>query len=367
MNNYIWQQKNWPHFQWNDKELLNQISKCRLLQGKLLANISSIGFQYEKQAQIDILFEEAITTSAIEGEILNRDSVRSSIARKLGLPSAMVSVDRYTDGLIDVLLDATQKHNKPLNKERIFGWHAALFPTGYSGMYKINVGKWRNEKIQVVSGRHGKEKIHYEAIAANEVNESMEYFFKWYKNDKGNIDGLLQAAIAHLWFVSIHPFDDGNGRIARALTDMILAQDDHQPMRYYSLSSQINAERNSYYDILEKSQKGDLDITPWISWFLDCFIRSIERSEKQITLILNKSKFWNKHSQTILNERQKKVINKLLDVGKGDFEGGMTNRKYASITGISRATATRELQYLVKVNIFKQNSGKGRSISYDLI
>jgi len=367
LTNYIWQDKKWPTFTWDDKELLKQISHCRLLQGKILAKISSIGFQYEQQAQVEILFEEAVTTSAIEGENLNRDSVKSSIARKLGLPNAGLSVDRHTDGLIDVLLDATQKHKAPLTKERLFGWHAALFPTGYSGMHKINVGKWRDEQMQVISGRYGKEKVHYEAIPADKVDNAMNSFFIWWEDHSKKIDGLLRAAIAHFWFVGIHPFDDGNGRIARALTDMALAEDVNQSMRYYSISSQINAERNNYYDILENSQKGTLDITSWISWFLDCFARSIERSEGLITLILEKSRFWYKHSQTELNDRHKKVINKLLDAGKNGFEGGMTNKKYASITSVSRATATRELQYLVEMNILKQNDGKGRSVSYDIV
>jgi Fic family protein len=367
LTNYIWQNKEWPNFTWDDKVLLKQISHCRFLQGKLLAKISSMGFQYEQQAQVDILFEEAITTSAIEGETLNRDSVKSSIARKLGLPDAGFLVDRHTDGLIDVLLDATQKHKSSLTKDRLFGWHAALFPAGYSGMHKIKVGKWRDEQMQVISGRYGKETIHYEAIPADQVDEAMTVFIDWWKNSCDHLDGLLRAAITHFWFVGIHPFDDGNGRIARALTDMALAQDDNQSMRYYSMSSQINADRKNYYDILENSQKGTVDITSWISWFLDCFARSIERSEGLITLILEKSSFWYKHTQLELNDRNKKVINKLLDAGKNGFEGGMTNKKYASITGISRATATRELQYLVEINILKQNDGKGRSVSYDIV
>ncbi len=368
MTQYVWQLKEWPNFYWDDKALLKLISGCRLQQGKLLAKISSLGLPYEQQAQTDILLEEAITTSAIEGERLHPDSVRSSIARKLGLPSAGLPVDRHSDGLIALLLDATQNHSKPLTKERLFGWHAALFPTGYSGLHRIVVGNWRgSEPMQVVSGRIGQETIHYEAMPFDGVEAEMNIFLQWWKESLGSMDGLIRAATAHFWFVSIHPFEDGNGRIARALTDMALAQDDHQPMRYNSLSSQVNTERDSYYNVLERTQKGSMNITSWLEWFLGCFSRGIVNSENIITLIFNKAAFWYRHSQTKLSDRQRKVINKLLDAGIGGFGGGMTNRKYASITGVSRATATRELQHLVGLHIIKPNPGKGRSVSYDLI
>ncbi len=364
---YIWQSAHWPALSWDNSKLVSTLSECRLKQGMFLAKISSLGMPYEQQAHTGILFEEAMTTSAIEGEKLDPASVRSSIARKLGLPSAGLPVDRYTDGLIDVLLDASRNHSGPLTKKRLFGWHAALFPTGYSGLHKIRVGKWRGpEPMRVVSGRTGKEIIHYEAMLYDRVDDEMKRFFRWWQESLGNMDGIIRAAVAHFWFITIHPFDDGNGRLARALTDMALAQDDRQPQRYYSLSSQINADRESYYAVLEQSQKGGVDITAWLLWFLACFSRGIETSERLMSLVLGKAAFWYRHAQTELSSRQQKVINKLLDAGKGGFEGGLTNRKYAAMTGVSRATATRELQYLQGVGVLRRNPGKGRSVSYDL-
>lgn len=365
---YIWQSPKWPEFTWDTASLLALLSECRLRQGKLLTRISSIGFTCEQQAQTDILLEEALTTSSIEGENLNRDSVRSSIARKLGLPYAGLPLDRSTDGLTEVLLDATQNHDSALTKERLFGWHAALFPTGYSGLHKIVVGAWRgSHPMQVMSGSIGREKIYYEAMPHDQVNAEMDRFLIWWKESPGKIDGVIRAAVAHFWFTTIHPFEDGNGRIARALTDMALAADDKQPIRYYSLSSQINAELESYYSILEQSQKSDVDLTSWLQWFLGCFGRCIISSENIMGLVLDKASFWYHHSQTQLSDRQRKVINKLLDAGKGGFTGGLANRKYAAITGVSRATATRELQRLLEVGVIKANAGKGRSASYDLV
>jgi len=364
---YIWQSRKWPKFTWDNSRLLNQLGECRRKQGMLLAKISSLGLPYEQQAHTDILFEEAMTTSAIEGEKLNPASVRSSIARKLGLPSAGLPIDRYTDGLIDILLDASKNHSKPLTKKRLFGWHAALFPTGYSGLHKIRVGKWRGPApMRVVSGKMGREIVHYEAVPYDRVDAEMELFLQWWHDNKEGMDGILRAAVAHFWFVTIHPFEDGNGRIARALTDMALAQDDRQAQRYYSLSSQINAERESYYSILENTQKGAVDITAWLLWFLGCYSRGIETSEKVMATALDKAAFWYRHAQVQLSVRQRKVINKLLDAEKGEFVGGLTNRKYASMAKVSRATATRELQYLLDVGVIKRNPGKGRSVSYDV-
>ncbi len=364
---YIWESTHWPSFVWDDSILMRPLGESRLRQGMFLTKISSLGMPYEQQAHANILFEEAMTTSAIEGEKLNPASVRSSIARKLGLPSAGLPVDRHTDGLIDVLLDATQNHDVTLTKKKLFGWNAALFPTGYSGLHKIRVGKWRGpEPMQVVSGRIGKEIVHYEAMPSDRVDEEVKHFIQWWHKSIDNMDGIIRAAVAHFWFVTIHPFEDGNGRIARALTDMALAQDGRQSQRYYSLSSQINAERKSYYKILEQTQKGDLDLTPWLLWFVECFSRGIETSEKLMSLVLGKAAFWYRHAQTRVSDRQRKVINKLLDAGKEGFEGGLTNRKYASMTHVSRATATRELQYLLDIGILKRNPGSGRSISYNL-
>ena len=367
LTHYIWQSSKWPKFFWDDSRLLNQLGECRRKQGMLLAKISSLGLPYEQQAHTGILFEEAMTTSAIEGEKLNPASVRSSIARKLGLPSAGLPIDRHTDGLIDILLDASQNHGKSLTKKRLFGWHAALFPTGYSGLHKIRVGQWRGpEPMRVVSGKIGREIIHYEAVPYERVDAEIKLFLQWWKDSQKGMDGIIRAAVAHYWFVAVHPFEDGNGRIARALTDMALAQDDRQVQRYYSLSSQINAERESYYSILEQTSKGDVDITAWLLWFLGCCSRGIESSEKVMAAVLDKAAFWYRHAQTQLSARQQKVINKLLDAGKGEFIGGLTNRKYASMAKVSRATATRELQYLLDVGVIKRNPGKGRSVSYDV-
>lgn len=325
---YIWQARKWPNFFWDNSRLLNLMGECHRKQGMLLAQISSLGLAYEQQAHTDILFEEAMTTSAIEGEKLNPASVRSSIARKLGLPSAGLPIDRHTDGLVGILLDASQNHAKALTKKRLFGWHAALFPTGYSGLHKIRVGSWRGpDPMRVVSSKIGHEIIHYEAVPYERVDAEMKLFFQWWQDSQEGMDGIIRAAVAHYWFVAIHPFEDGNGRIARALTDMALAQDDRQAQRYYSLSSQINAERESYYTVLEQTSKGDVDITAWLLWFLGCYARGIETSEKVMAAVLDKAAFWYRHAQTQLSARQQKVINKLLDAGKGEFIGGLTNRK----------------------------------------
>ena len=320
------------------------------------------------EAQAEILVEETVKTAAIEGEVLDRDSVRSSVARRLGLSEAgLPPAERHVDGLVEVLLDATQKYDQPLTAKRLKGWHAALFPTGYSGLHKIRVGEWREGKMEVVSGHVGREKVHFQAPPSKVLNEEMKNFFDWWKNSFGKTEGFLRAGVAHFWFVTIHPFDDGNGRITRALTDMALAQDEKLPIRFYSVSSQIMEERTMYYDILEKSQKGDLDITAWLKWFLGCLIRSMEKSETIIAKVLVKAKFWQAHSQTSMNERQRKIINRLLDVGKGEFKGGLTTKKYVSLAKTSRATAFREIADLVEKNVLVQDpESKGRNVKYDL-
>ena len=368
MARYIWQDEKWPEFRWQDSVLLKPLGECRLLQGKIIAEIAKLGFDSGQQAKMDILIEEAVTTAAIEGETLSRESVRSSIARKLGLPSAGLPVDRNADGLVALLMDATQNYAEPLTRERLFGWQAALFPTGYSGLHRVITGGWRgDEPMRVVSGNLGRERVHFEAMPGQRVEAEMASFFRWWQESLGALDGIVRAALAHFWFVTIHPFEDGNGRIARALTDMALAQDDKQVMRYYSLSSQINAERDSYYEVLERTQKGEMDITGWLEWFSGCFGRSIVSSEKKMSIVLDKASFWYRHSGTELSHRQRKVINRLLDAGRGGFEGGLTNRKYASMAEVSRATATRELQNLQDLGFIRANPGKGRSASYDLV
>lgn len=367
---YIWQSDSWPKLTWDSDTLLSYLGKARLLQGNLLGRVKRLGFRLGEEAQADILTEETIKTAAIEGERLNPQMVRSSVARHLGLREAgLVPATRSVDGLVEVILDATQKHGKAFSADRLKGWHAALFPTGYSELHKIRVGQWRsNVPMQVVSGPVGKEKIHFEAPPGETVNAEMRKFLRWWEESRKNTDGILRAGLAHFYFVIIHPFEDGNGRIARALTDMALAQDEKLNIRYYSLSSQIMEERNEYYDILEKCSKSNsADVTKWLAWFLECFQRAIQRSDKIIGNVLAKADFWQEHAQTELNERQKKVLNRILEAGQGNFTGGLTTRKYVSIAKTSRATAFREIADMIDKKVLRQLSGKGRSVHYDLI
>jgi len=367
MFQYIWERPDWTDFRWRNESIIQALGQCRLLQGKLLNKVTGLGLTLESQTQMEILSEETLMTAAIEGDNLDVRAVRSSVARKLGLPSAGVSADRHIDGLVSVLIDATRHHDAPLTEERLCGWHASLFPTGYSGMYRIKVGEWRGDQpMRVVSGPIGHETIHFEAPAAERMPAEIDHFLEWWNDGKDHLEGLLRAAIAHFRFVTIHPFEDGNGRIARALTDMALSQDDRQSIRYYSLSSQIMAERNAYYDVLERCQKGDGDITPWLEWFLGCFGRAVQRSEDLLKTVLDKAAFWKTHNQFPLSDRQRKVINRILDTGRGKFEGGLTTRKYVSLTGVSRATAFREIEQLVALGILIQRPGRGRNTSYDL-
>lgn len=367
MTTYIWQKKEWPSLTWEPEALLTPLGECRLLQGKLLSKVSSLGFNLEHQAQAEILVEEAVKTSAIEGEQLDVQSVRSSVARKLGLPSAGLPFDRRVDDLVSVLIDATQNYDVRLSPERLWGWQAALFPTGYSGMHKIKVGGWRDgeEPMRVLSGPIGREKVHFEAPPADCLDKEIERFLSWWDDSRGKIEGVIRAAVAHLWFVTIHPFEDGNGRIARALTDMALAQDDKQRVRYYALSAQIMSEREDYYNILERSQKGSCDVTEWLIWFLGCFARAIQHSNDMLNGVFSKAEFWRTHAQDKLTERQKKVINRLLDAGPDGFEGGLTTQKFASMTHCSRVTAYRELDQLHELGILRR-SGQGRAVKYEL-
>jgi len=367
---YIWQSDSWSDLRWDSKVLLSPLGHARLLQGNLLGRVKRLGFQLGEEAQADILTEEAIKTAAIEGERLNPQMVRSSVARHLGLREAgLIPATRSVDGLVEVILDATQKYGKALSADRLKGWHAALFPSGYSGLHKIRVGQWRGkEPMQVVSGPMGKERIHFEAPPGETVEAEMRQFLRWWELSRKDTDGILRAGLAHLYFVIIHPFEDGNGRIARALTDMALAQDEKLQVRYYSLSSQIMEERRGYYDILEKCTKSDsVDVTKWLVWFLECFERAIRRSDKIIGNVLAKAEFWQQHAQISLNERQKKVLERVLNAGPGGFEGGLTTRKYVSIAKVSRATAFREISDLLEKKILHQLPGKGRSVHYDLV
>ena len=364
---YIWERTGWTQFRWNNDRILVLLGECRLLQGKLLGKVADLGFNLGPQAQVEILAEEVMKTAAIEGESLGMEAVRSSAATRLGLASPGLRGDRYVEGLVSVLLDATRNFDKPLTRERLFGWHAALFPTGYAGMQRVEVAQWRGARsMRVISGPLGRGRVRFEAPPADRVAEEMRRFLEWWKESRGRVEGVLRAAIAHFRFVTIHPFEDGNGRIARALTDMALSEDGRQPIRYYSISSQIMEEQNEYYNALERCQKGDGDITEWLRWFLGCFSRSIKRSEGLLAAVLDKAAFWKTYVQAPLSDRQRKVINQMLDFGRGGFDGIMTTRKYVSLANVSRATAFRELNRLLELGIIKQNQGGGRSVSYNL-
>ena len=365
MVKYIWQLSSWPEFRWNNAELLRPLGMTRQIQGKLLAKSEYFGLG----VRAEVLTQEAFTTAAIEGELLDRDSVRSSVARRLGLPTAgLPPVERHIDGLVEMLIDATRNHAEPLTALRLKGWHAALFPTGYSGMSEIVVGDWRRgtEPMQVVSGPIGKEKVHYEAPPANTVDGEVERFLAWFRSSKDRTDGIVRAAVAHLWFVTIHPFQDGNGRIGRAIADMALAQDENKDFRLYSMSAQIRTEQDNYYDLLERTQKGSGDITEWIIWFFDCLKRAVQSSESEIRKVMDKARLWENIAHLDLNERQRKIVNRLLEAGPDGFEGGMTNRKYRGITKTTRETAKRDIGDLVTKGIMVKRLGGGRSSSYDL-
>lgn len=365
---YIWKQKNWFDFKYDEAALLKPLSHLRVLQGKLLGHAASLDLKLETEAQAGVLVEETIRTAEIEGQKLNRDAVRSSVAVRLGLPKGIGARDRNIDGLVDILLDVVRLYDKPLTSERINSWHAALFPLGYSGLRKIKAGKLRgDEPMQVVSGALGKEKVHFEALPKERLDEEMKLFIKWWNSSVSNSDGILRAATAHLRFVTIHPYEDGNGRLARALTDMALAQDEKIRVRYYSVSSEIMRSRNEYYKILEGVQRCRVDVTGWYLWFIKCVASSIERSRDIISNVFTRADFWNQHAQIELNERQKKVLNRILEAGSGNFIGGLTTRKYVSMSGTSRATAFREISDMLDKKVLRQLPGKGRSVHYDLI
>ncbi len=369
---YIWQNPAWPELQWESAALLKYLGDCRFQQGSLLAQMRELGFEIQQQARAEVLIAEALKTSEIEGERLDTNAVRSSVARRLGLPLAGLPTtnNQQADGMVEILLDATINHEQELTADRLFGWHAALFPTGYSGMRQIRIAAWRDDRngpMRVVSGPIGREKVHYQAPPADRLESEMKKFFTWWHKSRNEVDGILRAGVAHLWFVAVHPFDDGNGRIARTLTDMALARDENLSTRFYSLSSQIMAERAVYYEVLERTNKRNVDITEWLKWFLECMSRAILRSNELLSNIMQKARFWKRYAQSDLNDRQRKAINRLLEAGPGGFEGGMTNRKYAGITHISRATAQRELADLVTKGILRTNPGGGRSASYDLV
>lgn len=365
---YIWEHAKWPHFEWRADRLINALSRARLMQGKLLSKIRSLGLDVSQESRSEILIEEAVKTSAIEGVRLDKEAVRSSVARRLGLPRAgLRPPDRNADGLIDIMFEATTNYKKPLTARRLKSWQAALFPTGYSGLSKIRVGQWRGKSpMRVVSGPIGYEKIHFEAPPSSRISSEMRGFMKWWEKDSRNTEGLLRAGVAHFYFVVIHPFEDGNGRIARVLSDMALAQDENLAKRFYSLSGRIMAERKEYYAVLERSSKGSPDITNWLMWFLECYARAIQDSEITISQVLKKAEFWQKHAQVALNKNQLKVINRLLEARPGEFTGGLSTRKYVAMAKVSRATAYRDIDDMLRKKLLVQRKGKGRSVSYDL-
>lgn len=361
---YIWQQNDWPNFMWDDAKLSYKLGRVRSLQGRLVGKMSALGFDLKNSAMLDTLTADITKSSEIEGEILNAEQVRSSVARHLGIEiEGLPEADRYVDGVVQVMIDATQNFMAPLTEERLFNWHAALFPTGRSGAYKITVADWRqgSEPMQVISGAMGKEKIHYEAPHSDNVPYMMKQFLDW-TNDNRKIDPVLKAAIAHLWFVTIHPFDDGNGRISRTITDLLLARADEMPHRFYSMSAEIRKQRKAYYDILEKTQKGSINITAWLEWFLDCLEAALLSTEQSIEIVLQKAAFWDKHRLTAMNERQIKVLNLLWD----GFDGKLTSSKWSKITKCSPDTALRDIQDLITKNVLRKTNEGGRSTNYEL-
>ena len=362
MNVFIYQKENWPNFIWSTERLMTLLGKVRNLQGKLIGQMESLGFELRNEATLDTLTLEVLKSTEIEGEILDAEQVRSSIARKLGMDVAgLIPSDRHVDGVVDMMLDAVRNYDKHLTIERLFDWHFALFPTGRSGMYKIIVGNWRDDStgpMQVVSGALGKEKVHFQAPPATEVEAEIKQFIHWFNNEN-SLDSVIKAAIAHLWFATIHPFEDGNGRITRALTDMLLTRSDGASQRFYSMSAQIRIDRKQYYETLETSQKGTLDITTWLTWFLTCLYDALKASDLVLSRTLFKHQFWNIHAKTALNERQIKLLNRLLD----GFDGKLTSSKWAKIAKCSSDTALRDIQDLIHKNILKKE-GTGKKTSY---
>ncbi len=363
---YIHERKEWPEFVWDQAKLANLLAEVRHLQGRLLGRMEGLGFQLREEATLQTLTRDVVKTSAIEGEKLNERQVRSSLARRMGLDiGALPNTDRNVEGIVAVILDATRNHDAPLTTERMFSWHAALFPTGRSGMQRIVVGAWRTKEsgeMQIVSGPIGREIIHYEAPAHDVLDKEMNRFIQWC-NTAQDIDPVLKSALAHFWFVTIHPFEDGNGRIARAIADMLLARSERSSQRFYSMSSQIQRERSNYYVVLEDCQKGTLDITRWIDWYLNCQQRALQASEGILATVLAKAEFWRTHADNSFNERQRLVLNRLLD----GFKGKLTSSKWAKVSKCSQDTALRDIHDLLDRKVLAKDQAGGRSTSYTLV
>ncbi|WP_408591313.1 Fic family protein [Novosphingobium sp.] len=363
---YIHLRSEWPSFRWREADITAPLAAVRHRQGRLIGRMESLGFELRSEAILTTLTDDVIKSSEIEGEDLNREQVRSSIARRLGMDIAgAIDWDRNVEGVVEMMLDATQNFAQPLTEGRLSDWHAALFPTGRSGMSRITVGAWRLDQdgpMQVVSGPYGREKVHYQAPAAERLVEEMNAFFTWFEGP-ADCDAVIKAALAHLWFVTIHPFDDGNGRIARAIADIALARSEDSPQRFYSMSAEIQLRRKGYYDILERTQKGDLDVTDWLAWFLACLDGAITRSEKELQHVLQKARFWEEHRETAVNDRQRLMLNKLID----GFEGKLTTSKWAIIAKCSQDTALRDIEALIPLGILEKEPAGGRSTSYRLV
>jgi Fic family protein len=362
---YIYERSGWPHFLWDRAALCDLLAEVRYKQGRLLGRMDAVGFQLREEAMLEALTQDVLKTSEIEGEKLDTMQVRSSIAKRLGIDiGATPQIDRHVEGIVEIMIDATRHYNVPLTKDRLFGWHAALFPTGRSGFHPITVGGWRTQAsgvMQVVSGPYGREKVHYEAPTYDRLEKEISRFITWV-NESTETEEIIKSSIAHFWFVTIHPFEDGNGRIARAIADMLLARSENSKQRFYSMSAQIQKERNSYYNVLENCQKGSLDITLWIEWFLNCMKRAIEASDQILEKVLTKARFWRVHSGEVFNERQRSIINRLLD----GFKGKLNSSKWATLTKCSQDTALRDINDLLQRQILIKEKAGGRSTSYQL-
>lgn len=360
---YIHNYENWWQFRYDSQRIMNELGRVRSKQGMIIGRMLSLGFDSQDEAVLSNMSIELVRSSEIEGERLNLEEVRSSIARRLGIATAgIVPTSRYVDGVVEMQLDATQKYDRSLSAERLFGWHNVLFPTGKSGLYHIEVGKYRSGEMQVVSGAMGMERVHYQAPSPDRVPVEMERFISWINNDK-EIDAVLKAAIAHLWFVSIHPFDDGNGRIARALTDMLLARSENCSKRFYSISATIKLRQKEYYGILERTQHGDGEITGWILWFLNCFEQALDSTEEAMSSVLRKADFWERNRHVSFNERQRKLLNMQFD----GFFGKLTTGKWAKIARCSTDTALNDIRDLVEKGVLKRAEEGGRSTNYILV
>lgn len=363
---YIHQRPDWPAFRWHPDVLATSLAAVRHRQGRLIGRMEALGFSLRSEAVLTTLTEEAVTSGAIEGDVLDREQVRSSLARRLGLDvGALAPADRHVEGVVEMMLDATQGFVAPLTEERLYGWHAALFPTGRSGMTMITAGAWRTDQtgpMQVISGPIGRERVHFEAPEATRLPAEMNAFLSWFNADQP-LDPVLKAGLAHLWFVTVHPFDDGNGRIARAIADMALARSEGLSRRFYSMSAQIRRERSAYYSILERTQKSSLDVTDWLIWFLNCLDRAFDGAEATLAAVLRKARFWEMHAGSPMNARQRLVINRLLD----GFESRLTSSKWAAVAKCSADTALRDILGLVALGILAKDTAGGRSTSYSLV